>query len=188
MRAQHLGLFALARLQIESVVHCARGMALGHVERGEIVPLVLDLGPGRYREAEVGEDLRHLVEHLADRMDRPLRRRVGGERHVDRLAREPRVELGTVERGLARGDRGGHRLAHALDARTFHQPLIGRHLAERLEQRGDAALLAEQRDTERLELRRVGLADRRQLRFNLGKVSHVHLRHSRERGKPLARP
>ena len=49
-------------------------MALGDVERGEIVPVVLDLRPGRDREAEVGEDLGELVHHLADRVDAALRR------------------------------------------------------------------------------------------------------------------
>jgi hypothetical protein len=148
------------------------------------MPLVLDLGPGRDREAEIGEDLRHLVEHLADRMDRSLWCRVGGERHVDRLARQPRVELGAVERGLARGDRSGHCLAHALNARALLEPLVGRHLAERLEQRGNAPLLAEQRDTERFQRDRVGFADRRQQRFYLGKVSHTYLRHPRKGGNP----
>ena len=64
--------------EIEGVVHRPRRVALGDVERGEIVPVVLDLGPGRDREAQVGENLGELVHHLADRMDAALRRRRAG--------------------------------------------------------------------------------------------------------------
>ncbi len=59
--------------KIERVVHRARGMGLGHIERGEIVPVVLDLRPGGDREAEIGENLGQFVHHLADRVDRPAR-------------------------------------------------------------------------------------------------------------------
>ncbi|MCY1173912.1 hypothetical protein D9M73_140930 [compost metagenome] len=155
-------------------MHRARGMALGHVERGEIVPLILDLRTGRDREAQIGEDLRHFVEHLADRMDRPVRCGLGGERHVERFAREPRIEVCTVECCLARGDGVGHRLAHALDARALHQPLIGRHAAQRLEQGGDAALLAERLNANAIQrLQRGGRRDRgEQVRLHRVEVGH----------------
>ena len=78
-----------------------------------------------------------------------------GQRQVERLGRQPRFQLGFFERCLARGERIGHRLAQRLDARGLCLPLVRRHLAERLEQGGDAALLAEKRDAQRLERREV---------------------------------
>jgi hypothetical protein len=56
--------------EIERVVHRPRRMAFGHVERGEVVPVALDLRPGRHREAEIGEDFGEFVHHLADRVHR----------------------------------------------------------------------------------------------------------------------
>lgn len=55
--------------QIEGVVHRAGRMRLGNIERGEIVPVGLDLRPRRDCKAQIGEDLRQFVHHLADRVD-----------------------------------------------------------------------------------------------------------------------
>ena len=100
-------------------MHRPRRVVLGHVERGEIVPIVLDLGPGRDREAEVGEDLGQLVHHLADRMDAALGRAGARKREVERLGGELAVELRRLERRLARRDRLGDRLAQGVDPRRF---------------------------------------------------------------------
>ncbi len=55
--------------QEEGVVHLAGGMALGEIERGEIVVVGLDVRPLGDDEAEIGEDGGDLVDDLADRMD-----------------------------------------------------------------------------------------------------------------------
>ena len=46
---------------VERVLHVARGMVVGEVERGEVVVVRLDLGPLRHREAQPLEDLDDLV-------------------------------------------------------------------------------------------------------------------------------
>jgi len=53
-------------VEVERIVHGPRRMAFGHVERGEIMPVVLDLGTRGDRKTEVGKNLRQLVHHLAD--------------------------------------------------------------------------------------------------------------------------
>ena len=75
-------------------------MVLRHVERREIIPLGLDFRPLGDREAEVGEDLREFVHHLAHRVDRTreaLRRR---ERKIDFFRYELPLQLRVLERGL----------------------------------------------------------------------------------------
>jgi len=84
--AQDLRLLArLARLEVEGVLHCARRVEFRHVERSEVVPLILDFRTFGDREAEVREDLGKLVHHLAHRVDASARRVGGGEREVDAL-------------------------------------------------------------------------------------------------------
>ena len=116
--AKHQRALVLA-LDVESILHRPRRMVLGHVERGEIVPVVLDLGPLGDREAEVRENLGELVHHLAHGMDRADGRFGRGEREVDPLGRQLALQLGGFERGLALGDGGGHRLAQRVDRRAL---------------------------------------------------------------------
>jgi hypothetical protein len=49
---QHAPPLAIRPVEIEGVVHRPRRMILRDVERGEIVPVVLDLRTGRDREAQ----------------------------------------------------------------------------------------------------------------------------------------
>ena len=148
---QHLALFCTAIREIERVVHRPRRMALGHVERGEVVPVVLDLGPGGDGEAHVGEDLGQFVHHLADRMDRTARGLGRGQRQVDPLARQPRLERRALERRLALGQRSGHAFAQAVYPGALVLPLLRRHPSQRLQQRRNRPLLAEELDAQRLE-------------------------------------
>ena len=157
--AQHAGLLARgAWFQVESIVHRPRRMGFGHVERREIMPLVLDLGPFGDGEAEVGEDFRQFVHHLADGVDAALRPVVDGQRQVDPLGRQPPLELGGLQRRLALGDGIGDRLAPGVDFRAFDGARRRIHGAQRLEQRGDAAGLAERGDAQRLQRLQIGRA------------------------------
>jgi hypothetical protein len=130
-------------------------MILRDVERAEIVPIVLDLRTGRDREAQIGENLGELVHHLADRVNATLWPARNGQGHVQRFGRELAVEFGRFQRSLAGGDRARDALPQAVDGRARGQPLLGRHLAQALQQRGDHALLAERGDTLRLQRRQV---------------------------------
>ena len=62
-------------LEIEGVVLLPRGVLGRDVELGEVEVVGLDVGPLGDGEAHVGEDLGHLVEHLADGMDAPVLQR-----------------------------------------------------------------------------------------------------------------
>ena len=86
---------------------------------------------------------------------RLLRRR---QRQVERLGREPPLELGGFERRLALGDRVGDRFAQRVDLRRLGGARVRVHRAERLQQRGDLARLAERRDAQLLERGEVGRA------------------------------
>ena len=79
-------------------------------------------------------------------------------RDVDAARGELPLELGLLERRLTLGHRRRQLVAHGVDARAGLAALVGRERAQRLEQRGDRALLAEQLDLERLELREAAQA------------------------------
>ena len=81
----------------------------------------------------------------------PARRFGGRQREVERLGSKARFEFGGFEHLLARGQRIGHVLPQRLDRRRLFLPLFRAHLAERLEQARDAALLAEKLDPQRFE-------------------------------------
>ncbi len=90
---QHRPPVRIRPIQIETVVHRPRRMILGKIERGEIVPIVLDLGPGGDRKAEIGENLGELVHHLADRVQRFLAcpPRLGASCRASRRRAAPRA-------------------------------------------------------------------------------------------------
>jgi hypothetical protein len=131
-------------------------MAFRHVEGGEVVPVVLDLRPGGDGEAEVGENLGQLVHHLADRVDRALGHFGRGQGKVECLGCHALLEFGSFHLRLAGGKRVGHGLAQRLDCGRLLLPLFGRHCAQGLEQRGDAALLAEKLDAQGFQRAQVG--------------------------------
>ena len=81
----------------------AGGMLGRDVEGVEVVPVALDLRTLGDGEAEVGEDRGHLLHYLADRMDRALAFRAGGERHVGPFAGDAGVESGVGEAGAGLG-------------------------------------------------------------------------------------
>ncbi len=160
--------------EIERIVHRARRVRFGHVERGEIVPIVLDLGARRDGEAEVGEDLRQLFHHPAHRVDRSLGHLGGGQGQVEPFGCQPRFELGIAQRLALRRNRIGDPCPRALDQRTLRLTLFGRHRAERLEQGRDPALLAQCGNADRLQ--RIGIAsrvDRSQRLVQLCVVTHA---------------
>ena len=143
-------------LQEERVVHLARRMAFGEVQRGEIVVVGLDVRTFGDREAHVAEDRGDLVDHLADRMDAAAlgRRLAHRQRHVDRLGGEPRGDRRVLAVRRWR--------AASASVTRFFSPLIagplvwrssGDHRAQRLQQLGDRALLAERGDAHGLDRR-----------------------------------
>ena len=105
--------------------------------------------------------------------------------HVQALGGEARVEGGLFQRGLADPQCLGHRLAQAVDLRPFDLAFLGAHLAQRLQQLGDAALLAQRVDADRLQRvqrGRIGDGGEQRLTHLFEFVTHMSLR------RPFWRP
>src|SRR4029079_15002683 len=128
------------RLQVERVLHVARGVLRRHVERFEVVVVVLELGALGDEEAEAQEDRLDALAQQRERMAMADERRPPGQRHVDGVAggtlrgglRQPLVQLGTnllFERVGFAPERG---------------PAIGGRRRDVLEQRRQQAALARQ--------------------------------------------
>ena len=119
----------------------------------------------------VSSSITWLIGWMRPRVSGPSR---DGERDVDPLGGEPRVE-GGLGQGLAPGeDRALHPVAQAVDERPLLPALLRRHRAEGLQQLGDAALLAERRQAHGFERRLVrGAGDLRQeVAFEGGEIGH----------------
>ena len=143
------------RIEEERVVHVARRMVFREIELGEIVVVGLDVRPFGDGKAHVGEDRGQFVDHLGDRMDaadlgRRLAHRQGD---VDALGVEARFERRVLERLAARGERCVDAILQPVDQRPLGLALVRRQRAERLQQRGERAALAESCDARRFERR-----------------------------------
>ena len=132
-------------------MHRPRRMVGGDVERLEVVPVVLDLGPALHREAGVAEQRLDAAPRAAHRMQAARLLAPARLRDVDAAGRELALEFGLLERRLPLGHDGRERVPRRVDARTRLAALLGSETPERLEQRGHRALLAEQLDLERLD-------------------------------------
>ena len=115
-------------------------------------------GPFGDGEAHVGEDLDHLVEHLADGVDAPILQRPGahGQRHVGLLAGEAGRERAALQLGLAAFQRLADARLEAVDRLPEGLALVARQGAQRRHQLRDASLLAERGDAHALDRRQVG--------------------------------
>ena len=165
--------------QKERVLHLAGGMTFREVQLGEIVIVALDVRPLGDGEAHVGEDDRQFVHHLRDRVNAAAlqRARPGGERHVERLGLQTRLQRGFRELVAAGGDRLGRLVLQRVDLRALGLALLGRHFAQRREQRRNRALLTQRRDADGLQRGLVGglgnLAQR--IFFEFGDIGHFAL-------------
>ena len=82
VRAEH-HLLGLAELHVERVLHRAAQGARAHVERLEVVPVVLDLGAFHHEVAHAHEDVLELTLHLRDEMQVAARSPVTAEGEVE---------------------------------------------------------------------------------------------------------
>ena len=89
----------LAVREIEGVVHRARRMIVGDVERFEVVEVVFDLGTGLDFEAGLAEHLLDAQPHLRDRMQAAARLAASRQRDVDAFLRELRGDARLLELG-----------------------------------------------------------------------------------------
>ena len=93
-----------AALDVEGVLHVARGVVGRHVQRLEVVPVGLDLRPRADHEPELEEDVLDLAPHLRQRVQRPQPPTARRQRHVDD-ARQVFAQALLVEPGQPLGDR-----------------------------------------------------------------------------------
>jgi hypothetical protein len=133
------------------------------IERVEVVVHALDLGPLGDAEAHPDEDVLDLAPRLRQQVQAAGRRqRRGGQRHVDPVAHELRVELGGRELAVARLDQRLQRLARLVGGLADRAALLGRQLrdaAQHVRQLGSAAEEADPRLLQRV--RRGGGGDGR---------------------------
>ena len=136
-------------------MHVARRMVFREIQFGEVVVVGLDVRPFGDGKAHVGEDRGQFVGHLGDRMDaadlgRRLAHRQGD---VDALGVEAGFERRVFERLAARGERCVDAILQPVDQRPLGLALFRWQRAERLQERGEGAVLAKRRDTRRFERR-----------------------------------
>jgi hypothetical protein len=154
LHARGVGAQQAAIAEVERVVHRARRVVRREVERFEVVPVVLDFRTIGQVVAQAREDVGHALHGAADRVDAAAAGVAPGQGDVDRFACQARIELRVLERRLARRQGLPHGVAHAVDRLAGGLALLRRQRTERLELRGDAAALTQQRHAQRLE--RVG--------------------------------
>ena len=85
VRAQH-HLLGIAELDVERVLHRAGRVAGHHVERLEVVPVVLDLGALHDAVAHAHEDVLELALHLGDEVEVAAAAAVAAEGEVEPVA------------------------------------------------------------------------------------------------------
>ena len=126
-------------LDVEVVARGARGVPLRRVEGGEVVPLGLDLGPVRDAVAQGQEDVLHLLADLPDRVERPQRVRVAGQRDVGPVALERGAQLLGLELLAARGQRRLDGVPHRVGGLPHRSPALGRQGSDARQDRGQPA-------------------------------------------------
>ena len=90
---------------VEGVLGVPRGVVLGHVQEGEVVAVVLHLGPLHHGEAEADEDPLHLPPELRHRVQQAPLVAPPGEGDVDPLRLQLPLPRPLPQRPLALGER-----------------------------------------------------------------------------------
>ena len=124
--------------EIQGVLHIPRRMLGGHVERFEVVVIVLDLGAFEHLIAEACENRLDLLAHDCQRMAMPDQRRTSRQRDVDRAGGRFRG----IERGSALAEPLLEFLLELVGGLAEYRFHVGRRRGHRLHQRGDEAVLS----------------------------------------------
>ena len=144
VRAQQVGGVFAAAFNIEGVVHGARRMVFGRVQRGEVEPVGFDLGAARHFKAHGTEDGLDALQRERDRMQTASTARAAGQGHVQRLGLQLRLQLGLGQGIAARRQRGLDRLLGQVDGGAAGFLFFDRQLGHALHQLGDLAGLAQE--------------------------------------------
>ena len=125
------------------------------VQHLEVADVVLDLGALDDHEAEPAEDLGDGADRLGDGMERAPPDRSTRRRHVEPLGAEAGLELSVAERRPPGRDGLLDAAPNGVRDRPDVRTLLGRQRADAPQDRGQAALLAEDVEVERVERREV---------------------------------
>ena len=169
-------------------MHRARRMVRGEVQRLEVVPVVLDLGTFGHRIAELRENRLDALARAGERMDGAALAIASRLGDIDAFGRQALFQYRALKGFLACSDRASDLLLRDIDPGATRLALVRRELAERLQFRGDRAVLAEQRDTLRLQcIQRCRRGDRGQ-RFLGALRQGVHHGPMQKKSGKKARP
>jgi hypothetical protein len=131
------------------------------VEHLEVADVVFDLGPFIHDEPELLEDVRDLGDRRVDRVERAATDRPAGRRDVDRLGGKASIELGTAQGPAPLGERGLDGGPDLVRDGTDLRAVLGGQRPDPAQDAGEATLLAEDVELERVEGRHVGRRGRR---------------------------
>ncbi len=142
---QHLlGQRAVRVLQVERVVHRTRRVILGRVQGGEIVAVVFDFRAVGDFEADRGKQRFDALQRPRHRMQAAARLATAGQRDVQRLFGQARFQRRLADRFAALVERSFDGALGDVDRRAGGFSLLGRQLAQALQEFGDLAALAEE--------------------------------------------
>ena len=141
---------------VEGVLHAARGMVFGSVERLEVVVVGLNLGTASHRVAHAEEDVRDFVDDAANQMTCAHLLHTARKRDIHRFGVHLRHKLGRCKLCLARLKRRLHSVTHFVGGFAHRGAVFGRKLAHAAQICGQRAFLAQHAHAHSLELRRVG--------------------------------
>ena len=118
-------------------------MVFGVVQRGEAVPVGLDLGAFGHVESHRAEDGLDALHGARHRVQSAATALAPGQRDVKRLGLELGIEFGVGERLAAGGERSFDLLLGGIDQRTTRFFLVGWQRCQRLELLGQRARFTE---------------------------------------------
>ena len=144
MGAQHelqaRGVFCV---DVERILHRARRMVLRIVQRGEVVPVGLDLGTVGHIEADRAEDLLDALPGADHRMDTARRASPAGQRDIECFFGQARLQLRAGQLRAARVERRLELRLRGIDERAGGLAFLDRERTQALEERGQLPRLAE---------------------------------------------
>ena len=121
---QQVGCGGAAAFHVERVVHGTRRMVFGRVERGEIEPVGLDLGALRDLETHGAKDRFDAFGGERDRVQAASAAAASGQRHIECLGAQLRLQFGPRQCLPARSERSFDGLLGHVDGRAARLLLI----------------------------------------------------------------
>ena len=180
MRPKHVrrAIVAFAPMHIERVHFCAGRVMRRDVERVKVIPISIDARPFCHREPHFGKDCRDLFGHLADRVDRALAHRAGGQGDIQPFALQSFVQCGIGQRGLFGGQRAVDFVLERIESRPCDLALFWGHFPQFAHLEADLSLFADGLNAQVLQ---AGFISRAGNEFDvlLAQIVHVGLRNVR---------